>query len=84
MALTQATLTAVLFKWVVPFPLGGAMDVVAALFEHAHEGMYWLDVLGLNTDNHSADGHHVLQAIWLKSDMRSGQLSASLLSDLYE
>lgn len=39
------------------------MDVVAALFKHAHEGMYWLDVLGLNTDNHSADGDHVLEAI---------------------
>jgi hypothetical protein len=68
----------------VPFSLGGAKDVVAALFERAHEGMYWLDVLGLNTDNDSADGDHVLRAIWLKSDMRFGQLSASLLSDRYE
>jgi hypothetical protein len=68
----------------VPFPLGGAMDVAVALFEHAHEGMYWLDVLGLNTGNHYANGDHLLQAIWLKSDMRMGQLAASLLSDRYE
>ena len=60
------------------------MDVFAALVEHAHDGMYWLEALGLNTDNHSADGDHVLQAIWLNSDMRLGQLSASLLSDRSE
>jgi hypothetical protein len=46
--------------------------------------MYWLDALGLNTDNHSADGDHVLQAIWRKSDMRLGQLSASLRIDRSE
>jgi hypothetical protein len=44
----------------------------------------WLDVLGLNTDNHYANGDHLPQAIWLKSDMRLGQLAASLLSDRYE
>lgn len=39
------------------------MDVVAALAEHAHNGVCWLDAPGLNADVHSTEGDNALQAI---------------------
>lgn len=81
MALNEIRWPTIPVKWVVPFPPGGAMDVVAAPAEHAHNGVCWLDAPGLNVDVHSTDGDNVLQAIWLKSDMGLVQLSASLPSD---
>lgn len=57
------------------------MDVVAALTEHAHNGVCMLDAPGLNADVQSTDSDNVLQAIWLKSDTGLVRLSVSLPSD---
>ena len=84
MALTETRWATKPVKWVVLFPPDRAMDVVAALAEHAHDGVCWLDALGLNVDTHSADGDHVLRAIWLESEVRLVRLSASLPSDRSE
>jgi hypothetical protein len=81
MALTETRSPTKLVKRVVSFPMGGAIDVVVAPAEHAHDGVCWRRAPGLNTDVHSTDGDNLLQAIWLKSDTGLVRLSVSLPSD---
>jgi hypothetical protein len=81
MALTETRCPTKPFKWVGPFPPSGAMDVIAALAKHPHNGVCMLDVPGLNADAHSMDSNNVPQAIWLIPDTGLIRLSVSVPSD---
>jgi hypothetical protein len=81
MALTETRSPTKLVKRVVSFPMGGAIDVVVAPAEHAHDGVCMLDVPGLNADAHSMDSNNVPQAIWLIPDTGLVRLSVSVPSD---